>query len=191
MWEKNLTLNLMMTKNFRKDVIMFPEEKTTKLSKEELKNRRKELYELIKHNSLIENRKTTQEEICEKIDGYNYVESNSTNDHCTAIWNDINKINNDSSIDVVIITKRYKYWIGSKEETKEFLRKLWKDLSPRLKRYWFFVKKIGFDAQGSLFDEKLNPVNFETDDSATISGMLFHKFFIKYDEAMKKESENK
>ena len=168
---------------------MFPEEKTTKLSKEELKIRREKLYELIKYNSLIENRKTTQEEICEKIDGYNYVESNSTNDHCTAIWSDINKINNDSSVDAVIITKRYKYWIGSKEETKEFLKKLWKDLSPRLKRYWFFVKKIGFDAQGSLFDKDLKPLYDGGISDELIAGQLFHKFFVEYDEAMKKEEE--
>lgn len=170
---------------------MYPE-KNTKLSQEELKDRREKLYELIKYNSLVENRKTTQEEICEKIGGYHYIDSTSTNDHCTAIWSDINKINNDSSIDVVIITKRYKYWIGSKEETKEFLQKLWKDLSPRLQRYWFFVKKIGFDAQGSLFDKELHPLyDPETCEvkQSQIDAQCFHKFFIDYDEAMKKEEE--
>lgn len=165
---------------------MYPE-KESRLSQEELKERREKLFDLIKHNSLIENRKTTQAEICEKISGYKYVESNATNDHCTAIWSDINKINNDSTIDAVIITKRYKYWIGSKEETKAFLKKLWKDLSPRLQRYWFFVKKIGFDAQGSLFDKDLKPLFADAIDDKLINGQLFHKFFVEYDEAMKKE----
>ena len=167
---------------------MYPE-KETRLSQEELKQRRECLYNLIKHNSLIENRKTTQEEICEKIDGYNYTESENTSDHCSAIWSDINKINNDSSIDAVIITKKYTYWIGSKEETKEFLKKLWKDLSPRLQRYWFFVKKIGFDAQGSLFDKDLKPLYDSGISDELIAGQLFHKFFVEYDEAMKKEEE--
>lgn len=134
-----------------------------------------ELYRLIYNNSIFEHRKTTQKEICDKIQGYEWNESNNTSDHCSAIWSDVTANNTSLEHEKVIITEKYVYWIGSERETKKFLQKLWRDLSPRLKRYWNYVKKIGYDGQGRLYDKNLNPIN---DDSRS---RAFHECFNDYD----------
>ena len=141
--------------------------------------RQKALYKLIYHNSVIEHRKTTQEEIVSKLGhyGYQWNESENTSDHCSTIWSDVAALNLSFENDNVIITKNYIYWIGSKRETEAFLRKLWKDLAPRLHRYWFYVKKVGRDGQGNLLDEL---------DDSTIA---FRESFNKYDVEMQKAIE--
>lgn len=128
----------------------------------ELTDRQKALYELIHHNSFVEHRKTGQKEIYEKLKnyGYQWSESNNTSDHCSPIWSDIKAINLSMENDHVIITEKYIYWIGSKEESEKFLQKLWKDVSGRLKRYWFYTKKLDRDGQMDIFrDEFLNMFN--------------------------------
>lgn len=140
---------------------------------EGLTERQKALYNLIYHNSMVEHRKTTQEEIVSKlaIYGYQWTESENTSDHCSTIWSDVAALNLSFENDNVIITKNYIYWIGSKKETEAFLRKLWKDLSPRLTRYWAYAKKIAKDGQGDILAEK------------------FHKSFNDYDVEMQKAIE--
>ena len=144
------------------------------------------LYRLITHNSLVEHRKTTQREIYEKLKdyGYEWQESNNTSDHCSTIWTDVAVNNLSAEHDKIIITKKYVYWIGSKEETQEFLCKLWKDLSPRLHRYWTYVRKVGMDGQGRLFDKNLNPIIEDCIDDEAITARLFHKCFNDYDITM-------
>ena len=161
------------------------EEKETKLTP-----RQWALYRLIEHNSLEEHRKTTQREIYEKLKGYGYEwnESNNTSDHCSTIWTDITENNLSFEHEKIIITEKYVYWIGSKEETKRFLQKLWKDLSPRLKRYWDYVKKVGYDGQGRLYDKYLNPID-QNDEKAR----RFRESFNAYDITMQtaiKETED-
>ena len=92
--------------------------------------------------------------------------------------------------DTIIITENYVYWIGSKKETESFLRKLWKDLSPRLNRYWFYVRKIGMDGQGNLYDKNLNPIYGKDGirgDAA--NAKLFHDCLNHYDVEMQKAIE--
>ena len=141
------------------------------------------LYRLIRKNSLEEGRKTTQKEICEVLAHYGYVykESNNTSDHCSAIWNDVMENNLSIEHDKLIITKDYEYWIGSKEETKAFIRKLWNDIKPRLKRYLEYIRKVDFDGQGRLFDKNLKPL-WDTDylDDSRINAELFHSCFNDY-----------
>ena len=128
------------------------------LEEDKLTPRHWALYRLIYHNSIVEHRKTTQREICDKIEGYEWIESNNTSDHCSAIWTDV-KDNNESPMhDKLIITKDYEYWIGSERETREFIKGLWKALSPRLKRYWSYLKKIGLDGQGKLLSNAGNVI---------------------------------
>ena len=127
-----------------------------------LTQRQKDLYNLIAYNSLVEHRKTTQKEICDFITEYEWKEtSGSTHDHCSAIWTDICKINLSYEKDQVIISDNFEYWIGSKEETKAFLDKLWNDLEPRLKRYWAYLKKARRNGQADMLNEETNTIDLD------------------------------
>lgn len=146
------------------------------------------LYRLIHHNSFIEHRKTTQKEIFEKVDGYEWNADDKCHDHCPAIWNDIKDNNMSLEHDTIIITKNFRYWIGNERETKRFLAKLWRDLSPRLTRYWFFVNKVGYDGLGKLYDKNLNQVDYneEKDKDIKNTRKIFHDCFNEYDIELQK-----
>jgi hypothetical protein len=146
-----------------------------------LSPRQWELYRLIKYNSLVEHRKTTQKEICEKIDGYEWNDDEKCHDHCPAIWKDIKDNNESYEHDKIIISKDFCYWIGSQQETKDFLKSLWKSLSPRLKRYWHYVKKVGMDGMGKLFDKNGNQNQLND----------FYEVFNSYDISMLEETGEK
>ena len=172
------------------DLFQLANEADKEEKEEGITERQKALYNLIYHNSMVEHRKTHQREIVTKlaIYGYQWTESENTSDHCSTIWSDVAALNLSFENDNVIITKNYVYWIGSKEETEAFLRKLWKDLAPRLHRYWFYVKKVGRDGQGKLFDKYLQPIfeNEPNQNEKDISDTtrLFHKCFLTYDITM-------
>jgi len=118
------------------------------------------LYRLIKERSEFGLR-TTQELAAKSIEGYVWNNDEICHDHCPAIWSDINAINN-SNLDKLIISDNFVYWIGSKEETEEYLDKLWNALEPRLNRYWKFLKKIKRDGQGQLLSRSGNPITEES-----------------------------
>lgn len=105
--------------------------------------RQKNLYKLIEHNSLVENRKTSQREIVENIAGYSWNDDPHIHDHCSAIWNDINAIKNSEDTNVkVILSKDFLYWIGSDNELSEFADDYFDtDIAPRLYRYWNMKNK--------------------------------------------------
>lgn len=134
----------------------------------QLTNRQKALLHYIEENSLVHHRKTAQKEICEYINGYEWNDDEKCHDHCPAVWKDIKDINLSYKTDYVIISKDFEYWIGNKDETKAFIDRLWKDLEPRLKRYWAYLKKIERDGQGQIFDENGNPIENENDIRAFI-----------------------
>ena len=129
--------------------------------KSELTPRQWALYRLIKHNSLVEHRKTTQKEICDVLRAYGYKwdEDERSHDHCTAIWKDVKDNNESYEHDKIIISKNFEYWIGNEEETQEFLNQLWKDLCPRLIRFWNYKNKVARDGQYQLLSTKLNPID--------------------------------
>lgn len=133
----------------------------TSESKSLLTPRQWALWRLVEHNSLVEHRKTTQKEICEQLGEYGYVWNNepSVHDHCTMIWNDIKDNNESLEHNKIIISKNFEYWIGSEEETKEFLDNLWKALEPRLTRYWNYYKKVKRHNQGKLLSNQLQPID--------------------------------
>lgn len=138
------------------------QEKHDKENKQKkLTSRKWALYNLIKHNSLVEHRKTTQKEICNALKdyGYEWDDDELSHDHCVTIWNDIKDINLSHEVDKIIISKNFKYWIGDKKETNAFIDRLWSDLEPRLIRYWAYLKKVSRDGQGQLLDRKLNPID--------------------------------
>lgn len=159
-------------------------EKTEQESQSGLTPRQWALWRLIKHNSLEEHRKTTQKEICEKLKdyGYKWVETSGENhDHCSTIWKDVKDNNESLEHDKIIISKNFEYWIGSERETKEFIKNLWKALSPRLKRYWNYLNKLGLNNQGKLFSNQGNPI----DDNSLAK--QFHECFNQYDIEMQKQ----
>ena len=127
--------------------------------KSELTPRQWALYRLIKYNSLVEHRKTTQKEICDTINGYEWNEDEKCHDHCPAIWKDIKDNNESYEHDKIIISRNFEYWIGNEEETQEFLDRLWKDLCPRLVRFWNYKNKVARNGQGQLLSTKLNPID--------------------------------
>jgi len=130
------------------------EKSEPKYNKNTLTPRQWRLLDLIKINSFVYRRKTTQKEICEQIDSYEWNDDEKCHDHCPAIWSDIKDINLSYETDKLIISNKFEYWIGNKEETTEFIDKLWKDLEPRLTRYWAYLKKVERDGQGVLIDRK-------------------------------------
>ncbi len=145
------------------------EDEEVKNEESELTTRQKEVWQLIEHNSLVEHRKTTQREIVDKVEGFVWNDDIKAHDHCTAIWSDIRANNESMEHDRIIISKNFEYWIGSERETKMFIVNLWKALSPRLTRYWKYLKKLGLEGQEDIFSEE------------------FHEVFNKYDVEMQKQ----
>lgn len=139
------------------------------------------MYRLIKTNSLLGHRKTSQREIYEQVEGYEWNDEEKAHDHCPAIWNDIAKNNLSFEHQHLIISDNFEYWIGSKRECQKYLKKLWNDIAPRLHRYWNYVRLLGYDAQGRLFDKNLNAIDGEVD--------MFFDCFNKYDIEMQTEVE--
>ena len=116
------------------------------------------VYNLIKEVSLA-GHKITQKEICDNIDELVYNDDDKSHDHCGALWGVINRINQDPSIDKIIISKNFEYWIGNEEETIEYLNTLWGRITPKLTRYWQLVKKTKLEGQGKLLSNNLQPID--------------------------------
>ena len=142
----------------------------------------KELYALIVHNSLVEGRHTTQQEICEKIPSFILSKDPFAHDKCVRIWTAIKNINYASSFEFIIIYKDFEAWVGNKEETEAYIIDLWNALSPRLQRYWNLKRKANRNGQGKAFDEEGNHID-------ELEGMdkMFYTSFKAYD----KTQENK
>ena len=128
------------------------------IRKSELTPRQWALYRLIYTNSLVLQKKTTQREIYESIKGYEWNDSETCHDHCPAIWKDITENNLSFSHDKIIISRNFEYWIGSEQETKDFIDDLWQQLAPRLMRYWFYKTKIKRNGYGKLLSNDLEPI---------------------------------
>lgn len=130
------------------------------------------LYRLIKENSL-NGLKTTQLEICVKIPGYKYNSSPLAHDHCTAIWSDINAILLSHEVEKIIIYKDFLCWIAtSQEEVNEWLDSKWKELEPRLSRYWFFKQKAEKNGQGKLLSDQLQPIDEKSKARAFVESFI-------------------
>jgi len=117
-----------------------------------------ECYRLIRYNSEILNRRTSQREIADKL-GLKWNDDPKAHDHCTKVWTIIEHLNMSDEIEKVIISFNFEYWLGNKAETEVFLDKLWSDLMPRLKRYWTYLNKIKKNGQGKLLSAQLQPID--------------------------------
>lgn len=135
------------------------EQKQKKLEQEShLTPRQWALWRLVEYNSIVLLRKTTQREIYEKVNGYEWNNDDKCHDHCPAIWHDIAANNLSMEHQKIIISNNFEYWIGNEEETKDFIDDLWKQLAPRLYRYWAYKNKGKYNGQVRLFDKNLNPI---------------------------------
>lgn len=116
------------------------------------------LYRLIKYNSEVLKRKTTQREVANAL-GLKYNEDIKCHDACPSVWALISHINLSEEIEKVIINDNFTYWIGNEEETRAYLDKLWDDLEPRLIRYWRYLNKIKKNGQGKLISCQNQPID--------------------------------
>lgn len=120
-----------------------------------------ELYRIIRENSEVWNRKTTQKELCERL-GLKYNDDPKAHDPCPKIWTMISHLNLSGEIEKIIITHEFNYWLGGEKETQVFLDKLWQDIEPRLFRYWTYLKKVKRNGQGKLLSAQLKPIDDES-----------------------------
>ena len=120
-----------------------------------------ELYRLIKYNSEVLDRRTSQKEIADKL-GLKWNDDPKAHDHCTKVWTLIKNLNESNEIEKVIISFNFEYWLGNEQETKVYMDKLWNDLEPRLTRYWKYLKKIKKNGQGKLLSTQLEPIDEES-----------------------------
>ena len=133
-----------------------------KTTEKKLTPRQWKLYNLVKSNS-EQGLKTTQREIFEKVDGYVWNDEITCHDHCVVINSDVRAINLSPRTEKLICYKNFEYWLGTKEESKEFIDDLWQQLIPRLTRYWFYVNKLKEDGQGKLLSKALKPIDATSD----------------------------
>ena len=142
----------------------------------ELETRQWRLYDLIKHNSLEEHRRTTQREIFEKVEGYHW--SEDSHDHCFLIWSDINALKNSPHIRLNIIYRNYEAYIPTREEAEEQLQKDWEALAPRLIRYWNFRRKMQGEGQQVLLD---------TNDKVILKGSRAKEYIERFNDVHQEE----
>lgn len=112
-------------------------------------NRQQALYELIKSKN---GEKITQNELI-KSGLYSRVDATS-HDACPSIWKDVNKINNDTTVEYIIIIDNFTYRIGTKQECEEYASKFKDKALKAFNRYWNLTKKINKNGQGNVFDKE-------------------------------------
>ena len=146
-----------------------------KYTQRKLKPSEWELYRLIKYNSEVLDRRTTQREICDKIPEYKWNDDPLAHDHCSSIWTAIKNLNESNEIEKVIISFNFEYWLGGKEETQVFLDKLWGDIEPRLKRYWTYLRKVKKNGQGKLLSAQLEPIDENSNAREWVESYIINK----------------
>lgn len=126
-------------------------------------------YDLIMKNSKA-GILTTKKEIVDNYpynpqvrrDGYKWNDSPTTHDNCSTVWEDINEINFTEGVDVVIISHRGNYWVGTKKEADDYKKKYFNSqIKPALKRYWNIYRKLERDGSMDLFTKELVKATME------------------------------
>lgn len=83
--------------------------------------------------------------------------------HCRRLWTVINSINQSGLRQKIIVTKKYKYKLGTKEECLAYFAKTKKDAISKLMRISTLRKRYKNNGQAFLFtfDEEGNPISPE------------------------------
>lgn len=113
-----------------------------------------------------DNRWTTQRELVDAVDSDLTVEDKlEWNDHdynhCRRIWTIINNLNQTGRLEKIIVTKDYKYKLGTKKECQAYFKKLHKDAVLKLMRLSTLKKKYAQNGQETLFDLSLKKTENE------------------------------
>lgn len=116
--------------------------------------RQKELYKLLMSQP---NHWFTQKEICDSICGYEYIEDDRN--HCVEIGNDRLVINEDSSIDKIITTRKHCFKIATYDEYKRERNSHICRLKTQVAQLKAMDRKYHQDGQADIYDEELNELN--------------------------------
>ena len=83
--------------------------------------------------------------------------------HCRRIWTIINSINQSGLVDKIIVTKKYRYKLGNKEECEAYFKKTKRDAILKLMRVSTLKKRFKNNGQVYLFtfDKDGNPITPE------------------------------
>lgn len=103
------------------------------------------------------NRWFTQKEICEKVQGYNYVERN--NDRCPMIRDDKLAINATNEVDKIIVMDRYCFKIATYEEYLQERHKHIRRLKNQVKEIENIDYKYRLNGQGKLISNRGEPID--------------------------------
>lgn len=117
----------------------------------ELTTRQWELYNLLKSSP---DHWFTQEEICEQIKTYSY--SDDDRNHCVDIGTDQRAINENDTVDKIIITDKHCFKIANEEEYKHYRAKLVARIQSAVKQIEAWDTKYERNGQGKLFNNVLN-----------------------------------
>ncbi len=112
------------------------------------------------------NRWTTQRELVDAVeDDLTIIDKLEWNDHdynhCRRIWTIINNLNQSGKLEKIIVTKDYKYKLGTKKECEAYFKKLHKDAVLKLMRLSTLKRKYAQNGQETLFDLSLKKTENE------------------------------
>lgn len=128
------------------------------------------IYRYIRNKSLSadENDKwTTQRELVDAVNcdlslGEQLEYNEDDYNHCRKLWTIINRINQSGRIQKIIVTKNYRYKLGTKKECEDYFKKLRKDALMKLARLSTLERRANSNGQGQILSQELNPITEES-----------------------------
>jgi len=128
--------------------------------------RQHDLYELLMSNP---NHWFTQKEICDSVFGYEYIDDDRN--HCVEIGNDRIAINEDSSVDKIIVTKNHLFKIATYEEYIRERNSHIRRLKVQVAQVKAMDRKYAQNGQQDIYNEDFNELNADIE--------KYHETFIK------------
>ena len=124
-----------------------------------MKNKKEMIYSYIVANCVGEENAISAKSLCIKFDLLTYTDYGmSINDRALRKYV-INPLRKDKSLDMVINSSRNGYFVGTKEETKKTVNKMFAEAFELLRVARTMVKKSDLNGQGE-FDFENNVTNF-------------------------------
>lgn len=122
--------------------------------------RQKALYDLLMQMS-DRTDYISKQEIANLLPNY-YTFYTDSQRNCVDMEEDVRSINNNDEYDHIVISNKNGYKIGSKEETENYIRKLFKRDFKSLKRNYRLAKKCRLDNQLQITEDGMNINKIET-----------------------------
>lgn len=98
-------------------------------------------------------------EVIEEEPYYELHESTSTTNKCPMLFIDIEELNRSEEIQKIIVTKKYKYKLATKDEAAEYINYLQIKAKRMFKRAYSIQKKYSANGQGYFIDGRGNLVD--------------------------------